>query len=168
MIVFAAMDRRLHRLAPAVYRAYACVFVVLGGLGIVGAHLELDLLYGLRLLPEQREAGTSLLNQLRFLRAIELGFGLLMLRSTEAFFGSVGRRSDLNVAVLAALAAIPASRTISLLLDGPPRSWMTATLVAEWALFLWLRRASEPKRTQGSVETTDRRDEPTGGLPGPD
>lgn len=138
------MDPRLTRAARPVYRAYAWVFVAFGVAGILGAHLELEALYGLTLLPEQRDASMSLLNQLRFLRGLEVGFGMVMLAVTDGFFRRGPRRSDVNRAVLAGLAAVPAARTVSLLVDGPAQPWMTALLVVEFALFLWLRNATQP------------------------
>ncbi len=149
------MDPRLRRAARPVYRAYAFVFIGLGAAGILGAHLELQPLYGLYLLPEQQDAATNLLNQLRFLRALELGFGLLMLVLTDRFFAGREKRTDVNKAVLAALFAVPAARTISLLLDGPPMGWITALLVAEFGLFLWLRNATEPSRPGDQASTSD-------------
>ena len=130
------------------------MFIVLGAAGILGAHLELRPLYGLYLLPEQQDAAVSLLHQLRFLRGLELGFGLLMLVLTDRFFAA-GERTDANRAVLAALFAVPAARTISLLVDGPPKGWMTALLVVEFGLFLWLRNATEPNRAGEQSSTSD-------------
>jgi len=152
------MDPRLRRLAPLVLRAYAWAFVLLGAAGVLGAHLELVPLYGLHLLPEQSEAATSLLNQLRFLRAVEIGYGLVLLSLVEPFFAPGRTRSPVNRAVLAGLAALPAARTLSLVVDGPPRAWLGALLIVEWALFLWLRRATEPRETDepdGTPEPTD-------------
>ena len=101
-------------------------------------------MHGLTVLPEQREAMGSMLGQLRFLRGVEIGFGLLMLAVQNSFFERGERRSDVNRAVLGGLVAIPAARTVSLLLDGPPPAEFTAMLIAEWALVLWMRRATEP------------------------
>jgi hypothetical protein len=138
------MDGRLRRAARPVYTAYAWVFVVSGAAGVLGSQLEPSLLHGLTVLPSQQDAMASLLNQLRFLRGIELGFGLAMLWGRQAFFATGAQRSDLNRAVLAGLLAAPLARSVSLVLDGPPVGPLTGLLVLEWALFLWLRRASEP------------------------
>jgi|GEM_PF-6931829 len=139
------MDPRLARVAPRVYTLYAWVFVLFGAVGALTAHLEPSLLHGLILLPEQRPAMTGLLNQMRFLRALELGFGLVMLTHRDAFFARAPRRSDINKAVLAGLLAAPAARTLSLVMDGPPAAGWTGVLVVEWMLFLWLRGASAPR-----------------------
>ncbi len=147
------MDPRLKRLAPLVLRAYAWAFVILGAAGVLGAHLGLVPLYGLHLLPEQSEAATSLLNQLRFLRAVEIGYGLVLLSLVDPFFAPGAVRSPVNRAVLAGLAALPAARTLSLIVDGPPRAWLGTLLIVEWALFLWLRRATEPTGTDGTDGT---------------
>ncbi|MCO4772306.1 MAG: DUF4345 family protein [Deltaproteobacteria bacterium] len=138
------MNPRLRRRAPQAYTVYAWFFVLFGAAGILLSHLEPSLLHGLTVLPEQRDALAGVVHQLRFLRALELGFGLVMLASRERFFASEGTRNDVNRALLAALFAVPAARTLSLLLDGPPAPIWTGLLVAEWALVLWLRNGSEP------------------------
>ncbi len=92
---------------------------------------------------------------------MELGFGLLMLVLTDRFFAA-GERTDANRAVLTALFAVPAARTVSLLVDGPPKGWMTALLVVEFGLFLWLRNATEPKTTGEQASTSTGEAGPTG------
>ena len=85
-----------------------------------------------------------MLHELRALRGLQIGFGLVMLTVQDSFFERGASRGDVNRAVLVGLAAVPAARTLSLLLDGPPAPVFTTMLIAEWALFLWLRRATEP------------------------
>ena len=149
------MDPRLRRLAPTIYRAYAWAFVLSGVTGALLAHLEAPLLHDLTVLPEQREGMRSLLNQVRFLRGLEAGFGLVMLACSESFFLRTSARSEINRAILAALFAIPAARTVSLLLDGAPQPVWTGLLIVEWALFLWMRRATEPAAGQRTAQQLD-------------
>ena len=132
------MDRRLVRLAPRVYTLYAWVFVLAGVAGVLLAEREARL-YGV-LSPS-----TDLLHQLRFLRGLEAGLGAVLLAGRDAFFAPAPERTAWNRGVLAALFAVPAARTVSLVLDGPPSPWWTGFLVLEWALFIWLRRATEPR-----------------------
>lgn len=132
------MDRRLVRLAPRVYTLYAWVFVLAGVAGVLLAEREARL-YGV-LAPS-----TDLLHQLRFLRGLEAGLGAVLLAGRDAFFAPASERSAWNRGVLAALFAVPAARTVSLVLDGPPSLWWAGFLVLEWALFMWLRRATEPR-----------------------
>ena len=139
---------RLARHARTVYALYAWVFIISGAGGVFLSQLEPRLMHGLVVLPEQRDAMASLLNQLRFLRGIELGFGLAMLVGRDRFFAPAAQRSDWNRAVLTGLFAAPAARTVSLVLDGPPAPAFTALLLVEWTLFLWLRRETTPRTGQ--------------------
>ena len=108
-----------------IFRAYALVFVVSGAASALFAHLELPLWFGIA-------PGSSLLNQYRFLRAIEAGFGALLLYLEPEFFAG-GR---VRRVVLAVFAAIPLSRAIGFSLDGAPGPEFLALLIAETALFL--------------------------------
>lgn len=138
----------LSRTARILYLAYAAAFIVFGALSVVATPTEMHWLYGIepRVVPE----GATLLNQYRFLRVAEVGFGLLLiLFRREAFTDPRA-----NAAVLGVFAAIPLSRTVSMILDGWPGTFLFTFMLAEYAIFAILAlgsRAAVRARREGRI-----------------
>lgn len=122
-----------------VYRIYAYVFLVSGLVSVVVAHREMAGWLGASgVTPE-------LLVQYRFLRAIEAGFGALLLTLEDDFFAG-GR---VRRVVLASFLAIPVARTVSLLVDGAPSTEFVGLLVTEYGLFLGFLATGPRRRGDG-------------------
>jgi hypothetical protein len=126
--------------ALVLFFGYVVLLIVAGAWGIVGAHLDMRWLLRVHLddLPDRAQA--NLLSQYRFLRAMELGFGLFALRYWREIF----RLRSYNRIFLAAMASGVAARLISLGADGWPSWWMYTFLAWEVAgvvaIFVYTRR----------------------------
>jgi hypothetical protein len=86
-----------------------------------------DLLTGLDLDQVPADAEANLLSQYRFLRAIELGFGVFTLMNRHEIFENV----RYNALFLSIMAAGVAARLLSLALDGKPSATMLFFLVTK-------------------------------------
>jgi hypothetical protein len=108
---------------------YVALLIVAGAWGIAGARLDMPWLLRVHLgdLPDRAQA--NLLSQYRFLRAMELGFGLFALRYWREIF----RLRSYNRIFLAVMASGVAARLIGLGADGWPSVWMYAFLAWELA-----------------------------------
>jgi hypothetical protein len=106
---------------------YVLLLIVAGAWGIVGARLDMRWLLRLHLddLPDRAQA--NLVSQYRFLRAMELGFGLFALRYWREIF----RLRSYNRIFLAAMACGVGARLLSLAADGLPSFWMYLFLAWE-------------------------------------
>lgn len=100
------------------YYGYVGVLILAGGWGVLGARLDHRLLFGLDVSTLEPKAAASLLSQYRFLRAIELGFGLFAL----LFKREIYTVPLYNHVFLTAMFLGIVARVISLVLDGRPRS----------------------------------------------
>lgn len=106
----------LRSTATVLFYGYVLLLVAAGAWGIVGARLDLPWLLGVQLdeLPARTQA--DLLSQYRFLRAMELAFGLFALRfRREIFAGGVH-----NGLFLLGMGAGVVARLWSLAADGRP------------------------------------------------
>jgi hypothetical protein len=119
----------VRRVALVLFFGYVVLLIVAGAWGIVRARLDMRWLLRLHLddLPDRAQA--NLLSQYRFLRAMDLRFGLFALRYWRAIF----RLQSYNRIFLAAMASGVAARLISLGADGWPSVWMYAFLAWELA-----------------------------------
>jgi hypothetical protein len=88
-----------------------------------------DLLTGLDLDQVPADAEANLLSQYRFLRAIELGFGVFTLMNRHEIFENVGY----NALFLSIMAAGVAARLLSLALDGNGRRRCSSSSSLSWA-----------------------------------
>ncbi len=107
-------------MALVFFFGYVATLVVAGAWGIVGARVDMHLLLRLHLGDLPHRAQANLLSQYRFLRAIELGFGLFALRYWRQIFSL----RSYNGIFLAAMACGVAARLLSLAADGLPSFWM--------------------------------------------
>lgn len=99
---------------------YVALLIVAGAWGIVGARVDMHVLLQLHIhdLPDRTAA--NLLSQYRFLRAIELGFGVFALTNWRRIYSV----RSFNRLFLSVMAAGVAARLVSLGLDGTPSWWM--------------------------------------------
>jgi hypothetical protein len=110
----------LRRASLVFFFVYVALLIVAGAWGMVGARVDMWVLLRLHLndLPDRTAA--NLLSQYRFLRAIELGFGLFAFTHRRQIY----RLRSYNRLFLSVMAAGVAARLLSLALDGPTSWWM--------------------------------------------
>ncbi len=129
----------MRRVALVFFFGYVLTLIVAGAWGIAGARLDMPWLLRVHLGDLPHRAQANLLSQYRFLRAIELGFGLFAFRYWREIF----RLRSYNHVFLAAMACGVAARLLSLGADGTPSVWMYAFLGWESAgvvaIFLYTR-----------------------------
>lgn len=113
----------------ALFFGYAGLLVLAGAWGVVFAEVDFPLLIGLELDDVPADAEANLLSQYRFLRAIELGFGVFALLHRHEIFENV----RYNALFLSVMAAGVGARLLSLVLDGTPNAAMLYFLVTELA-----------------------------------
>jgi hypothetical protein len=119
----------VRRVTLVLFSGCLVLLVVAGAWGIIGARLDIRWLLLVHLDDLPGRAQANLLSQYRFLRAMELGFGLFALRYWREIF----RLRSYNRIFLAAMASGVAARLISLGADGWPSIWMYAFLGWELA-----------------------------------
>ena len=106
--------------------------VLLGGLGIFTGKWELETIFRIDLGRMSHEAQDSLLNQYRFLKAVEFGFGVFcVLFRREIYRDLRYNRLFLSVVFLGA-----AARVLSIAVDGWPHWAFTGVTVLEILTFL--------------------------------
>jgi hypothetical protein len=123
------------------FYGYVLTLLLAGGWGAFGgAALDHRLLFDLdvRQLPPATSA--SLLSQYRFLRLIEVGFGLFAL----VFVREIYQQPKFNMLFLSVMAAGVLARALSWQVDGPPKPvfgfFLVYELVGVVVLFLYTRR----------------------------
>jgi hypothetical protein len=114
----------LRRASLVFFFAYVATLIAAGAWGIVGARVDMHLLLRLHLGSLSTRGATNLLSQYRFLRAIELGFGIFAL----AFWRQIYRLRAYNRLFLFTMACGVGARLLSLAVDGTPSWWMYAFL----------------------------------------
>ena len=107
--------------ALVLFFGYAATLVFAGAVGAVAAPFDLSLTAGLD------DPEPSLLAQHRFLRAVELGFGVFSL----VYWRSIFRRRAFNRGFLAVMTAGAAARLLGLAVDGVPSAAMLSFLAWE-------------------------------------
>lgn len=111
----------------AFFYGYVGLLILAGAWGIFGARVDASLLFDLDLGGLASTTAASLLSQYRFLRAIELGFGLWAMLNRRAIHTS----PDANRLFLSIMGAGVTARLLSLVLDGSPSAAMYFFLVTE-------------------------------------
>jgi hypothetical protein len=123
---------------------YVLTLIVAGAWGIVGARLDMSWLLRVHLGDLPHRAQANLLSQYRFLRAIELGFGLFAVRYWREIF----TLRTYNRLFLVTMACGVAARLVSLGADGRPSIWMYAflgfELVGLASIFVYTRPRLSP------------------------
>ena len=126
------------------FYSYVGLLVIAGAWGMVFARVDMSWLFQVRLETLDPVAQASLLSQYRFLRAIELAFGLWALSQRFA----IHTRKVPNRLFLFGMAAGVLGRLISLPVDGRP-SWpmfffMATELVGVMLIFTYTRFTLRP------------------------
>jgi hypothetical protein len=117
----------LRRASLVFFYAYVVTLVAAGAWGIVGARVDMPLLLRLHVGDLSHRASANLLSQYRFLRAIELGFGVFAL----VFRREIYRVRSYNRLFLSIMACGVGARLLSLVADGAPSFWMYVFLGTE-------------------------------------
>jgi hypothetical protein len=103
-------------LAKFLFYGWSGALLVLGGLGVFTGAWEIRSIFQIDLEGMGREATANLLNQYRFLKAVEFGFGLFcFVFRNEIFRLLVFNRLFVSVVFLGA-----AARALSIVLEGWP------------------------------------------------
>jgi Domain of unknown function (DUF4345) len=110
----------LRRASLFFFFVYVALLIVAGAWGIVGARVDMWVLLRLRIndLPDRTAA--NLLSQYRFLRAMELGFGVFAFTHWRRIY----TLRSYNRLFLSVMTAGVAARLLSLALDGRTSWWM--------------------------------------------
>jgi len=123
-------------LASVLQLIYAVFLVGVGALGLFYLQWELSTFYGLTTNDFQGKDGATLLNQFRFLKSIELTFGIFSLIYRRDILSG-----GLNCTIfLTGLALGAFARASSWVFDGTPHSSFLFYLFAEVIIFsvIWL------------------------------
>jgi type IV secretory pathway VirB6-like protein len=118
-------DPLLRRAALVLFFGYAATLVLAGAWGAVAARLDFSLIIGLEPSDIPNDAEADLLNHYRFLRALELCFGLFAI----VYWRRIFEERTANTIFLTAMAAGVSARLIGIAVDGTP-SLMVFSVVA--------------------------------------
>ena len=110
----------LRRVSLVFFFVYVALLIVAGAWGIVGARFDIRVLLQLHVHDLPHRTAANLLSQYRFLRAIELGFGVFALTNRQRIYSL----RSYNRLFLSVMTAGVAARLVSLALDGTPSWWM--------------------------------------------
>jgi len=133
-------------IARIFFWGYALMLVGIGAGGIFVAGWELPRVFHVDLAAMEAQARATLLNQYRFLKALELAFGLFCVCYRRAIFR---RRHDLRV-FLAGLSAGVAARLGSWLFDGTPRPVFLVFMALELVTGLLVWHAAWGRTEEGT------------------
>lgn len=117
------------------------MFILSGLLSLLFAQWEIKPFLGIDFTNAEDISVNNFYNQYRFLRAVELGFGLFCLYLKEEIFIN----TKINRIYLFTLAAIPSSRLISILTDGIPDKSFIILMLLEYSAFFLLFLYSKQK-----------------------
>ncbi len=110
----------LRRASLVFFFVYVASLIVAGAWGLVGARIDMWALLRLHIHDVPDRTAANLLSQYRFLRAIELGFGVFAFTHWRRIYSV----RSYNRLFLSVMAAGVAARLLSLGLDGMPSWWM--------------------------------------------
>ncbi len=114
----------MSRTALVFFYGYTGMLLCVGFSGIFIAHWELQRIFGIRLPEMNHHAVATILNQYRFLKAMEFSFGLFCATYRREIFAGGGARKLFLGGVFTGVAA----RAISILASGWP----------QWAFIVFL------------------------------
>ncbi|MGH9237099.1 MAG: DUF4345 family protein [Vicinamibacterales bacterium] len=115
-------------LAILLFYGWSGALLLLGAVGMFNGRWEIERIFALDLDALGQERTATLLNQYRFLKAVEFGFGLFcFIFKDEIFTRRVFNRLFLWVVFLGA-----GARALSLLLEGLPHWSLTGITVLEF------------------------------------
>jgi Domain of unknown function (DUF4345) len=113
--------------STAFFFGYVLLLIGAGAWGVVLAQLDMRWLIGLKLGALGDETKANLLSQYRFLRALELGFGIFAVLHRHRIFGE----RLYNRLFLFVMGSGIAARLVGLAADGSPSPAMYVFLVTE-------------------------------------
>jgi|ERR1035437_9373676 hypothetical protein len=123
---------------------YAGTCVIAGVAGAVAAPLDIQIISGMHTQTLGVSSAVDLLSQYRFLRAIEAGFGLLVITQWRRIYAE----QFANRVFLVAMAGGIGARLLGLVVDGVPswflRSFLISEIVGIVIIFLYTRRSVRP------------------------
>jgi hypothetical protein len=118
-------------LSNILFYGWAGALLVLGGLGVFTGRWELSSIFRIDLDGMGHEAKANLLNQYRFLKAIEFGFGLFCFAFRQEIFRvRLFNRLFLSIVFLGA-----AARALAIALEGWPHWAFILVTILEFATF---------------------------------
>jgi hypothetical protein len=117
----------LRRVSLVFFFVYVASLIVAGAWGLVGARFDMRVLLQLHISDLPHRSAANVLSQYRFLRAIELGFGVFALMHWRRIYSV----RSYNRLFLSVMTAGVAARLLSLSLDGMPSWWMFVFLGQE-------------------------------------
>jgi hypothetical protein len=103
-------------LSKIFFYGYVLLLIMAGCWGIFSARWDHRVLFHMNIEVLEPKVAASLLSQYRFLRAIELGFGLFSLRFRNEIF----EKRTFNRLFLAGMSLGVVARLVSLIMDGSP------------------------------------------------
>jgi hypothetical protein len=107
----------MRQVARVFYYGYTLMLPGVGGSGVLIARWELPNIFAVDLSAMAAQPAATLLNQYRFLKSMELAFGLFC----WLYRGPIWAGGQARVLVLAGVFAGVAARTVSLAMDGVPQ-----------------------------------------------
>lgn len=116
-------------LSELFFYGYTLLLVAAGAWGMVGARLDHRILFGLDIDRLEPTTAASVVTQYRFLRAIEMGFGMFAI----LFQREIYSEKKFNYLFLLTMVAGVVARLVSLRLDGRPRKIFYFFLLSEAA-----------------------------------
>jgi hypothetical protein len=126
------------RVTQVFFWGYALMLVGVGASGILIAPWELARVFGVDLSAMGEQERATLLNQYRFLKAVELAFGLFCV----CYRREISRRGRALRVFLAGLSAGVIARMGSWLADGTPRAVFLVLMMLELATGVLVWHAS--------------------------
>jgi hypothetical protein len=126
------MNSFIARFASVLQFLYSTALVVVGTVGIFTPHWEFPTLFGIDPSGFSHDSQANLLNQYRFLKAVELGAGLFCFANRPSTLDG-GRGSLLFLALVSAGIF---ARTLAWITDGRPSALFVGFLLFEVLLFV--------------------------------
>ena len=126
------MKMAIAKIASLLQFGYGAMMVVVGTAGIFTARWELETVFHTGLSDWPQAAQATMLNQYRFLKAVELGAGLFCLLYRPAILTG-GKASALFLAIVG-LGVF--ARTLAWIVDGRPATLFVVFLILEACVFI--------------------------------
>jgi len=130
------------RLARLLFYGYVLTLIVAGLWGAVFAARDIRLISGVETGRLPVDQGAALLSQYRFLRAIELGFGVFALVYRERVFAD----RSVNLAFLTIMGLGIAARALGFLVEGHPDPFMVFFAAYEAVAIVVIAIVTRPAR----------------------
>lgn len=127
--------------ALVMFYGWSGALLALGAPGIFTGRWELETIFGLDLVTLGQERTATLLNQYRFLKAIEFGFGLFCFIFRDEIF----TRRLFNRFFLLVVFVSSGARAVSMVMEGMPHWGLTGITVLEFATGVVIAAYTRPR-----------------------